>query len=132
MSRYEDIIDLPHYEPKQHPRMKSADRAAQFSPFAALTGHEGAVRETARLTDRRIELSEDELVRLDEAFRQLQERIAERPEISITYFVPDDRKVGGHYVTVTGRVQKIKDFERQIILNDGIPIAFEEVVEISI
>jgi hypothetical protein len=131
MNRYEDIIDLPHYEPKRHPRMKPTDRAAQFSPFAALTGYEGAVKETARLAARRVELSEDELARLDEVFRQLQERIAEHPEVSITYFAPDNRKTGGHYVTVTGRVQKTKDFERQIVLGDGTAISFEEIVEIG-
>lgn len=89
------------------------------------------MKETARLAARRVELSEDELARLDEVFRQLQERIAEHPEVSITYFAPDNRKTGGHYVTVTGRVQKTKDFERQIVLGDGTAISFEEIVEIG-
>ena len=99
--KYDDIINLPHPTSQNHPRMSLHDRAAQFSPFAALTGHHAAIAETGRLTDQRIELDESEIARVDAALQHLQELLPERPTVSITYFVPDERKNGGSYQTVT-------------------------------
>ena len=100
--QYDDIIRLPHPDSPKHPRMSLYDRAAQFSPFAALTGHSAAIAETGRLTDRRVELDEYEMARVDAELQHLQELLPSRPTASITYFVPDERKNGGSYQTVTG------------------------------
>ena len=105
--KYDDIIDLPHPTSQNHPRMSLHDRAAQFSPFAALTGHHAAITETGRLTDRRIELDESEIARVDAELQHLQELLPGRPTVSITYFVPDERKDGGSYQTVTSEVKRI-------------------------
>ena len=104
--RYDDIIDLPHHVSATRTRMSMIERAAQFSPFAALTGYDAAIKETWRLTDQRIELSEECRAALDRKQMLLLDHIGDRPEISITYFVPDERKNGGTYVTVTGKVKK--------------------------
>lgn len=131
MSEYEDIIHLPHHVSKKHPQMSMQDRAAQFSPFAALTGYDAAVEETARLTDRRIELDEYEVQQLDERIRNLFRHLQEHPEVSITYFLPDEKKDGGEYVTVTGSVKKIDLYERKIILMDGTLIPIHEAIGIE-
>ena len=102
--RYDDIIDLPHHTSKKHPRMPLLDRAAQFAPFAALTGHEAAIKETARLTEEEIELDENRKELLDLRLQQLQECLAEQPMVTVTYFKPDEKKAGGAYVSVTGVV----------------------------
>ena len=93
--KYSDIIDLPHHVSTKHPHMSPEDRAAQFSPFAALTGYDDAIRETGRLTERRVELDDEELARLDEKFHILQEHLEEQPVVRFTYFKPDMRKEGG-------------------------------------
>lgn len=129
--KYDDIIDLPHPTSRKHPRMPSADRAAQFSPFAALTGYEDAVRETARLTDTRIELDADELDALDSKLRLVMDCEGEPPEVSITYFLPDRRKDGGSYITVHGCIRKLDEFQRIIIMEDGTRIPSDDVVEIT-
>jgi hypothetical protein len=108
--------------------MSLADRAAQFSPFAALTGYDAAVKESARLTDRQIELDENEIAALDEKLRVLVEQIDQHPEVTITYFEPDKKKDGGAYVTVTGQLKKIDDIERLLILSDGAKIEIEAIV----
>ena len=131
MNEYEDVIHLPHHVSRKHPQMSMSDRAAQFSPFAALTGYDAAVEETARLTDCRIELDEYEAQHLDEQIQKLSGHLQERPEVSITYFLPDARKDGGEYVTVTGRVKKIENYERRIVLMDGSLIPIHEVISIS-
>ena len=105
--KYDDIIELPHPTSQNHPRMSLHDRAAQFSPLAALTGHHAAITETGRLTDRRIELDESEIARVDAELQHLQELLPDRPTVSVTYFVPDERKSGGSYQTVTGEVKRI-------------------------
>ena len=105
--QYDDIIRLPHPDSPKHPRMSLYDRAAQFSPFAALTGHSAAIAETGRLTDQRMELDEYEMARVDAELQRLQELLPGRPTASITYFVPDERKNGGSYQTVTGEVKRI-------------------------
>ena len=116
--RYDDIIHLPHHVSTAHPPMPAADRAAQFSPFAALTGHEAAIRETARLTDERAELDENAKAVLDEKLRMIQEMLPAHPEITVTYFQPDAKKSGGAYVSVTGRVKKL-DLYRQCLFDGG-------------
>lgn len=128
---YDDIINLPHHVSKTHPHMAIIDRAAQFSPFAALTGYDAAVKETARLTDRRIELDEYEKDALNEKLSLVAEQIEEHPKITITYFRPDDKKIGGAYVTVTGCMKKIDEYEGNICLTDGTKIVIEEMIEIE-
>lgn len=128
---YDDIINLPHPTSKKHPRMATIDRAAQFSPFAALTGYDAAVKETARLTDQRIELDEYQKVSLDERLQIVQEHLRERLEISLTYFKPDDRKAGGSYLTITGVVKKIDNYERIVMMSDGTKIPIDEIFELS-
>lgn len=117
--KYDDIINLPHHVSKRHPQMSLMNRAAQFSPFAALTGHEAAIQETARLTDSFIELSEDRKERLDEQLQMIMENLEQKPECEITYFQPDEKKTGGSYVTVCGRIKKVDRFEQKIMFTDG-------------
>ena len=129
--KYDDIIGLPHHVSATRPRMSMIDRAAQFSPFQALTGYGAAIQETGRLTDRKIELSEDERIVLDMKQQILLDNIRERPDVSITYFIPDERKDGGAYVTVTGNVKKIDDYQRLLILTDRAQIPLDEIVDIE-
>ena len=103
---YDDIINLPHHVSESHPPMSYHDRAAQFSPFAALSGFEGAVKETARLTEQKLELDEGEKMLLDEKLQLIRLMLPERPFITVTWFVPDERKKGGSYQTVSGRVRE--------------------------
>src|ERR1035437_4752031 len=97
MDPYDDIIHLPHHISTTHPHMSAYDRAAQFAPFAALTGHDAAIAETARLTERRVELDEYSKADLNQRLCIIQDRMDEQPEVSITYFQPDQRKTGGAY-----------------------------------
>ena len=106
---YDDIINLPHPTSKRHPRMPIRDRAAIFSPFAALSGHGAAIAETARLTEQKIE----------------------QPELTVTWFQPDARKEGGAYLTATGRLKKFRELERILILTDGTEIPLEDVVALE-
>lgn len=129
--KYDDIIGLPHHVSATRPRMSMIDRAAQFSPFQALTGYGAAIQETGRLTDRKIELSEDERIVLDMKQQILLDNIRERPDVSITYFIPDERKDGGSYVTVTGNVKKIDDYQRLLILTDRAQIPLDKIVDIE-
>ena len=131
MGEYDDIINLPHHVSQKHPQMSIHDRAAQFAPFAALTGHGEAIAETARLTDRKIELDDYEKMKLDEKLLILQEHIMEMPEISVTYFCPDEKKEGGKYVTVTKALRKINDMERTLLMEDGMQIRIEDILEVS-
>lgn len=128
---YDDIIHLPHHVSNTRPRMPIANRAAQFAPFAALSGYDAAVKETARLTDRQIELGESELAILDRKLQVLADHLAEQPEVAITYFQPDEKKAGGAYVIATGRVKKVDDFEGVIVLTSGERILFERILEIE-
>lgn len=128
---YDDIIELPHHVSAVHPQMPLADRAAQFSPFAALTGHEEAIRETARQTEEFVELEEDRKEEINEKLQWIRENQAKRPEIEVTCFQPDTRKSGGSYVTVCGRVKRIDEIEQQILLTDGTRIAIERIFAIQ-
>ena len=130
--KYDDIIDLPHPTSQNHPRMSLYDRAAQFSPFAALTGHSPAIAETGRLTDRRVELDEYEMARVDAELQRLQELLPGGPTASITYFVPDERKNGGSYQTVTGEVKRIDAVTGVIQMTDRREIPIEDVFSIKI
>lgn len=132
MKDYSDIIDHPHHVSRKRPQMSMHDRAAQFSPFAALTGFDAAVAEEARVTDRRIELEEDERQRLNERIQILAEHIEEQPEVSITYFVPDERKEGGAYVMETGVLKKIDEYEHMLVMTDGTKIPIREIIEIGL
>lgn len=128
---YGDIIHLPHPTSKNRPRMSIHDRAAQFSPFAALSGHAAAIAETARLTDRKLELDEDTRAELDRRQAILLEHISERPEVTVTWFRPDERKEGGAYITTTGRLKKLDEAERILILTDDTRIPLEAVVSLE-
>ncbi len=129
--RYDDIINLPHPTSEKHPRMSLYDRAAQFSPFAALTGHDAAIKETARLTDERWEIAEDTKEQLNETLQWIAENIDKDITVTFTYFVPDLRKSGGAYVTATGSVKKIDEYGHKILLKDGTEIPMEQIKEIE-
>ena len=129
--KYDDIIGMPHHTSPRHPRMSMRDRAAQFAPFSALTGYGDVVDETARLTDGRIVLTEDAKALLDFKQRLLQERIDTKPEITVTYFVKDARKSGGSYQTVRGRLLRIDDVERTLVLDGGRRINAQDVIAIA-
>ena len=129
--KYDDIIRLPHHVSARHPQMSIHDRAAQFSPFAALTGHDAAIRETERLTEEWVELDEDSKEQLDERLQMIREHLAERPEITFTFFQPDERKQGGAYRTITGKVKKIDEYEHRILLEDGTTLMVEHLVSIE-
>ena len=129
---YDDIIDLPHHRSKTHPPMPMQNRAAQFSPFAALTGYDEAVKETARLTDEKTELSEDALAVLSEKLKALEYLLKDRPFVSVIWFRPDQRKKGGSYVTSRGVVTKIDEYRRFLRLEDGTEIPFDAVSDLSL
>lgn len=128
---YDDIICLPHHVSAVRQRMSMIDRAAQFSPFAALTGYDGIIREIGRLTDQAVELAADGKAMLDEKLRHLSDHLDEEPEVAITYFVPDERKRGGAYVNVTGRLRKIDPLTHTVTMADGAIIGFAQIYDIS-
>ena len=129
--KYDEIMGLPHHISKTRPQMPMSDRAAQFAPFAALTGYDAAIKETGRLTDERIELDVEALSALDMKYQLLMEALDEAPEVTITYFQPDERKAGGKYITATGAVKKVDDFERRITMRDGTRIPTDDVLSID-
>lgn len=128
---YESIIGLPHHVSLRRRRMSAIDRAAQFSPFAALAGFEAALNETARLTTQKIELSEEQKTLLDERLRLLVSMLPQQPEAAFIYFVPDSRKEGGAYVTARGQIKRIDDIKRLILLTNGTKIPVDDVVDIQ-
>ena len=129
--KYKDIINLPHHQSKRRPRMSMIDRAAQFSPFAALTGHNDAIIETARLTDRKIELDEGTKSVLNEKIQMISDYLSEMPTVTFTHFEPDIKKDGGAYLKTTGTVKKIDDYNKEIYLIDGTIILIEHIYEIE-
>lgn len=134
MGKYDDIIDLPHFVSKKYPQMSIRDRAAQFSPFAALTGYDAEIKETARLTDIRIELDEDVLDKLNERLYILWKVLDDGsvdPEVRITYFEKDLRKDGGRYITLSGRVKKIHEYRNVVIFEDGTEIPVHDIIDID-
>lgn len=129
--KYDDILYLPHPTSVRHPRMPIAERAAIFSPFAALSGHAGAIAEAARLTDQKMELDEDTKAELDRRQAVLLEHISEQPEITVTWFQPDERKDGGAYLTATGRLKKLDTIQRVLVLTDGTKIPLDDAAGIG-
>lgn len=129
--RYDDIIDLPHHTSKKHPRMPLLDRAAQFAPFAALTGHEAAIKETARLTEDEIELDENRKELLDLRLQQLQEHLSEQRSVTVTYFKPDEKKAGGAYETVAGVVKKVDAYAGKLVFADGQEVELNHIVDLK-
>lgn len=130
-NRYADIIDLPHHVSPSRPQMSLQDRAAQFAPFAALTGYDSVIKETGRLTDEKIELDEEALTALDMRYQILIDALDDKPEITITFFKADEHKKGGKYLAVTGTVKKIDAFERLIVMQDGVKIPMDDVLSIE-
>lgn len=131
MGKYDDIINVKYPTPKTRKRMSMTERAAQFSPFAALTGYDEAIEETARLTDPKTMLSEDEQNEIGEKLRYLKERLTEKPVVRIAFFVPDALKSGGRYAQAEGEVRKIREFEKKILLSGGEEIAFDDILFID-
>lgn len=131
MDKYKDIINLPHKQSTKRPRMPLLDRAAQFAPFAALTGYDDAINETGRLTNEKIELSEENLNELNMKFQILVDKIDDETVVSFTYFVPDGTKSGGAYVTKQGIVRKVDDYERLITLYDSTKIPMDDILTID-
>ena len=127
MGNYDDIIDLPHPTSERHPRMPMANRAAMFSPFAALTGYDAAVKETARLTDAKVDLTEDEKAILDAKLQLL----TPGESVVITYFQPDVKKQGGAYLTVTGAIKKFDRYAHEIMMTDGCRISIDDILEVQ-
>lgn len=132
MGKYDDIINLPHWEPSCHRRMSSLDRAGQFAPFAALTGYDAMVMETSRLTGKRQEPDEDQLRSLNDALNGLLGRVAAHPTVSIVHFVRDARKAGGEYLTSEGPVQNVELPERRILLRDGRAVALDDIIDLTV
>ncbi|MBQ7861930.1 MAG: hypothetical protein IJ349_07000 [Clostridia bacterium] len=129
--KYKDIIDLPHHQSKKRQQMSLIDRAAQFSPFAALTGHNDAIIETARLTDRQIELDEGTKSIINEKIQMISDHLSENPTVTITHFEPDIKKDGGAYLSTTGTVKRIDEFKREILMTDGRIISIERISDIE-
>lgn len=131
--KYDDIINLPHHVSAKHPQMSLLNRAAQFSPFAALTGHAAAIRETARQTEAFMELNEDQKEQLNEQLLQIKEMLSQKPEASveITCFQPDQKKNGGAYVTMQKKVKKIDEFQRRLLFSDGSVLSMEYLFSVE-
>ena len=130
MENYDDIINLKRPISK-HPKMSLYQRSAQFAPFAALTGYEGQVKETARLTDRRIELDEEMKLILDLKIQVIKEMLSDNPEVEITYFIPDTKKDGGRYETIINNVKKIDSYNEHIIMQNNLKIEIKEIININ-
>ena len=128
---YEDIVNMPHHVSKKYPQPTMADHAARFAPFAAITGYEEMVLEEARVTDDRIEMDESSKAALNEKLNMILEFIDEQPEVKITYFEPDKKKAGGAYVTVTGTVKRIDEYEHLVIMTDGKKINIDDIYNLQ-
>lgn len=129
--KYDDIINLKHHVSSTHPRMSLNDRAAQFAPFAALTGYEESIKEVSRLTDKKKELSDDEKMIINDCLVEIQENIIEKNVYEITYFVKDEKKLGGKYLTINGIVKRIDDINKKVIMFDNKKIPFDDILSIK-
>jgi len=129
--KYDDIISMPHPVSERHVRMTNYDRAAQFAPFAALTGFDGEIAEAARLTDAMAELTESRKEELNKVLQMLSVRLSDRPEISVTYFREDLKKSGGAYITAVGHLKKIDDYTHSLLLADGIMIPIANILNVQ-
>ena len=132
MESYEDIINFPHFEPKYHPRMDAYSRAAQFAPFKALIGYEDDIKETSRLTDKKIEISEDKKKQMNENLFFLKENIKEKWIVTLTYFVPDSKKEGGIYQEYEGIIKAINETNHTLIFTSGKKIRFDDIYQIHL
>ena len=130
--KYDDIIDLPHHQSARHPHLSMAQRSAQFASFAALKGFEEEIAETARVTDDRIVLDEDEIQQIDEILQYVQCNIGDGLQITVTYFVPDKYKSGGSYVQKTGTVKRIDTVQQVLTFSDSSQITVSDIVGIQI
>lgn len=128
---YEDIINLPHHQSENRPRMSLYDRAAQFAPFAAVTAHRDVIRETERLTESKISLEESDAALINERLLFISENIAVRPFVRVTYFASDEKKSGGAYITAQNRAKKLDSVGRKLILADGASIPLDDIVRIE-
>ena len=128
---YEDIINLPHYEPK-HKRMSMSVRSAQFAPFSALTGFNDEVKETERLVDKKVLLDEDEKIKINNKLLEILKNIKDKPQIKITYFIKDERKKGGKYITIIDNVKKINMIDKYIMLESKTKIHFKDIFDIEV
>lgn len=128
---YEDIINLPPHISAKHPQPTMEERAARFSPFAAITGYEEMVLEEARVTEKRIELSDDTKQRLNEKLTMISDFIDDRPTLKFTYFVPDKKKDGGAYIDIIGIVKRMDEYEKQVILTNGTIISINDIYDID-
>ena len=129
--KYDDIIDMPHHQSKERPHMSLHDRAAQFAPFAALTGYEDAIKETARLTDEEIILDESTVGRINEKLFEISQHLSEKRKVSITYFRQDKTKKGGVYLTDIGIIKRIDEAEKCIVLDSGMKIKMKNIFNLS-
>lgn len=128
---YSDIINLPHHVSRNHPQMPMEARAAQFAPFAALTGYGAVIHETARQTDKQVELEEYDNERLNRIFSELMDSLEEHPVVTVSYFKPDEHKAGGAYVTVTGQLKKIDTYEQLMVMEDGTAIQIGSIMDLQ-
>lgn len=132
MGKYDDILNMPHHVSSTRPHMSMHDRAAQFSPFSALTGYDDTVRETARLTDEKQELTEDKITDLNQKITFLKEHAEECPEITIEYFIPDEKKSGGKYVTLSGKFRRIDEYNHNMVFTSGEEIPLNDIFNIEL
>ncbi len=128
--KYDDIINMPHHISKKHPRMSLENRSAQFAPFAALTGYEDEVEETARITDKKIEITDEIKSTINMRLQIIQEKINTKPKVTIKYFIPDNKKEGGSYKTVTSNVLKIDQYNKLVVLKDNTKIFISDIINI--
>ena len=130
-NRYDNIINLPHHTSLNHPRMSIQLRAAQFAPFSALTGYKEAIKETERLTDERIEIDDNLKEILNNKLKIIEENLSLNPKITVTYYIPDNKKKGGKYITNTYVIKKIDSINQTIITTNNIKIPLKEIIDIS-
>lgn len=132
MGKYDDILNMSHHVSSIRPHMSMHDRAAKFSPFAALTGYDDTVRETSRLTDEKQELTADKITDLNQKIAFLKEHAEERPEITVEYFIPDEKKAGGKYVTLSGNFRRIDKYNHNMVFTSGEEIPLNDIFEIDV
>lgn len=131
LKNYEDILHLPHYVSSRRSKMAISDRAAQFSPFAAVVGHETAVKEAARNTEIRKELDEMEKALIDEQLRDIEAKLPTEFDVEVVYFKPDELKAGGEYITIVGQIKKFDIYEKEVIMVDETRIGIEDIYSIN-
>ena len=130
-NKYSDIINLPHHQSKNRPHMSNFDRAAQFSPFAALKGYDDEIDEAARLTEMQLEADDERIREINEKLLLLKESASQHPLVAITYFKPDDKKDGGAYLTAKGALKKLDEYNRQLLLSTNVKIQFDDIIKID-